>query len=149
MKQLISRDTGRRAGPSATADSCCRQCGLVAVRVHGRCGRVVGNFTVMSRRHVGCPFSVTLYVNGSRSGRLSACCECRHKAGSRLGGRHGHFALVSVTAAKPCYRWSTLPPSSSYLTCRKVSGGSVAEWLACWTQAQKGRRSNHSRDAVG
>ena len=26
-------------------------------------------------------------------------------------------------------------------------GGSVAEWLACWTQAQKGPGSN--RDAVG
>ena len=29
------------------------------------------------------------------------------------------------------------------------SGGSVAEWLACWTQAQKGLGSNHCRDAVG
>jgi len=28
-------------------------------------------------------------------------------------------------------------------------GGSVAEWLACWTQAQKGSGSNSSRDAVG
>jgi len=28
-------------------------------------------------------------------------------------------------------------------------GGSVAEWLACWTRAQKGRCSNRSRDAVG
>jgi len=27
--------------------------------------------------------------------------------------------------------------------------GSVAEWLACWTQAQKGLGSNRSRDAVG
>jgi len=25
----------------------------------------------------------------------------------------------------------------------------VAEWLACWTQAQKGQGSNRSRDAVG
>ena len=30
-----------------------------------------------------------------------------------------------------------------------VRGGSVAEWLACWTQAQKGPGSNRSRDAVG
>ena len=29
------------------------------------------------------------------------------------------------------------------------SGGSVAEWLACWTQVQKGPGSNRSRDAVG
>ena len=28
-------------------------------------------------------------------------------------------------------------------------GGSVAEWLACWTQAQKGPGSNSSHDAVG
>ena len=28
-------------------------------------------------------------------------------------------------------------------------GGSVAEWLACWIQAQKGPDSNRSRDAVG
>ena len=28
------------------------------------------------------------------------------------------------------------------------TGGSVAEWLACWTQAQKGLGSNRSRDAV-
>ena len=28
-------------------------------------------------------------------------------------------------------------------------GGSVSEWLACWTQAQKGMGSNRSRDAVG
>ena len=27
--------------------------------------------------------------------------------------------------------------------------GSVAEWLACWTQTQKGPGSNRSRDAVG
>jgi len=27
--------------------------------------------------------------------------------------------------------------------------GSVAEWLACWTQAHKGPGSNRSRDAVG
>jgi len=27
--------------------------------------------------------------------------------------------------------------------------GSVVNWLACWTQAQKGLGSNRSRDAVG
>jgi len=29
-----------------------------------------------------------------------------------------------------------------------MMGGSVAEWLACWTQAQKGSLSNRSREAV-
>jgi len=33
--------------------------------------------------------------------------------------------------------------------CVCVCGGSVAVWLACWTQAQKGPGSNRSRDAVG
>jgi len=34
--------------------------------------------------------------------------------------------------------------------CKLGLGGSVAEWLACWTQAQKGLMgSNRSRDAVG
>jgi len=28
-------------------------------------------------------------------------------------------------------------------------GGSAADWLACWTQAQKGLGSNRSRDVVG
>jgi len=30
----------------------------------------------------------------------------------------------------------------------RITGGSVAEWLACWTQAEKGLGSNRSRDAV-
>jgi len=29
------------------------------------------------------------------------------------------------------------------------TGGSVAEWLACWTRAQKGPGSNRCRDSVG
>jgi len=32
---------------------------------------------------------------------------------------------------------------------RIFTGGSVAEWLVCLTQAQKGPGSNRSRDAVG
>ena len=31
----------------------------------------------------------------------------------------------------------------------KIEGGSVAEWLEFWTQAQKGRGSNRSHDTVG
>jgi len=38
---------------------------------------------------------------------------------------------------------SVFTPSTSYV------GGSVAEWLASWTQAQYGPGSNRSRDAVG
>jgi len=43
-------------------------------------------------------------------------------------------------------------PQTSYLDLKGLllrEGGSVAEWLACWTQAQKSLGSKHSRDAVG
>ena len=33
--------------------------------------------------------------------------------------------------------------------CSFAVDGSVAEWLACWTQAQKGLGSNRSSDAFG
>ena len=42
----------------------------------------------------------------------------------------------------------TLIPSVVYLNLEVSQGGWVAEWLACWTQAQKGRDSNRSRDDV-
>jgi len=31
----------------------------------------------------------------------------------------------------------------------RICGGSVAEWLECWTQAHKGMGSNRSCNAVG
>jgi len=39
--------------------------------------------------------------------------------------------------------------TSFFGTVHHIEGGSIAEWLACWTQAQKGLGSNRSRDAVG
>ena len=39
--------------------------------------------------------------------------------------------------------------ATSFIITLIITGGSVAEWLACWTQAQKGPGSNCSRDAVG
>ena len=45
---------------------------------------------------------------------------------------------------------SELHVRSSPIFCAfTYGGGSVAEWLGCWTQAQKGPGSNRSRDAVG
>ena len=35
-----------------------------------------------------------------------------------------------------------------FLTVTHLLGGLVAEWLACWTQAQRDPGSNRSRDAV-
>ena len=36
-----------------------------------------------------------------------------------------------------------------FLFFREDIGGSAAEWLACWTQAQKCPGSHRSRDDVG
>jgi len=36
-----------------------------------------------------------------------------------------------------------------YIRAMWNESSSVAEWLACWTQSQKGPGSNRSRDAVG
>jgi len=43
---------------------------------------------------------------------------------------------------------STNSAQESNVSCVDVLGGSVAEWLACRTQARKSTGSNRSRDAV-
>ena len=66
----------------------------------------------------------------------------QHPRGPSLGycdRRTGH----SLTRRRCDETGSTQP------TRTLPSGGSVAEWLVCWTQAQKGPGSNRSRDAVG
>ena len=45
-------------------------------------------------------------------------------------------------------RVTAASPSAGRIT-GALWGGLVAEWLACWTQAQKGPGSNRSRDSVG
>uniref|UniRef100_A0A4W5R1T4 DUF4590 domain-containing protein n=1 Tax=Hucho hucho TaxID=62062 RepID=A0A4W5R1T4_9TELE len=61
-------------------------------------------FQFVSRRHRGFPFSLTFFLNGLQVERLSSCCEFKHRKGSRLGGRHGHFGFSSTEGASPCYR---------------------------------------------
>ncbi|XP_076577683.1 glutamate-rich protein 3 [Chaetodon auriga] len=61
-------------------------------------------FQFISRRHRGFPFSLTFFLNGLQVERLSSCCEFKHRRGSRLGGRHGHFGFCSVEGASPCYK---------------------------------------------
>ncbi|XP_006003352.1 glutamate-rich protein 3 [Latimeria chalumnae] len=62
------------------------------------------NFNFVSRRHRGFPFSLTFFLNGIQVDRVSSCCEFKHKKGSRLGGKHGHFGFFDVEGACPCYR---------------------------------------------
>jgi len=54
-----------------------------------------------------------------------------HYGADILGPAHGYTMIMKLRQLTP------------------VEGGSVVEWLACWTQAQKGPGSNRSRDAVG
>ncbi|KAM4549197.1 glutamate-rich protein 3 isoform 2-T2 [Odontesthes bonariensis] len=61
-------------------------------------------FQFLSRRHRGFPFSLTFFLNGLQVERLSSCCEFKHRKGSRLGGRHGHFGFTYVEGASPCYK---------------------------------------------
>jgi len=59
--------------------------------------------------------------------------------------------ILSAGVDKVCVLSSFSLPSllSSVLDSQCTSlGGSVAEWLACWTQAHKGLGSNRSCDAV-
>ena len=46
-----------------------------------------------------------------------------------------------------CLKLSTVIVTDELNVCVKC--GSVAEWLACWTQAQKGLGANRSRGTVG
>ena len=69
-----------------------------------------------------------------------------------------HFYLADEENGKPVpiqlsdgfvwigFQWPYVFFLNSLL--RQLMGGSVAEWLACWTQAQKGPGSNRSRYAV-
>jgi len=52
-------------------------------------------------------------------------------------------AVAKVGVLQRCSRFT------NYFDHLLLSGGSVAEWLVCWTQAQKGLGSGRSRDAVG
>ncbi|XP_076306723.1 uncharacterized protein LOC143223117 isoform X2 [Tachypleus tridentatus] len=61
-------------------------------------------FTFTSRRHIGYPYSVVIFVDGLRVLHLSTCCEYRHRIGTKLGGKHGQFSLVNVCGSHPCFR---------------------------------------------
>ncbi|KAL8572572.1 hypothetical protein ACOMHN_017206 [Nucella lapillus] len=61
-------------------------------------------FEFISYRHRGYPFSLSLYVDGQMDSRVSTCCEYRHSRGAKIGGKQGHFSLLRVSGAVPCYK---------------------------------------------
>jgi len=76
------------------------------------------------------------------------------KHGWGNNGRGGGEGKVSAAAAAPREIPSNFSAVVAPVVLREfrsgcVYFGSVAEWLACWTQSQKGPGSNLSRDAVG
>lgn len=62
-------------------------------------------FGFYSKRHIGMPFGLSIYMDGLIDLRVSTCCEYRHKRGVQLGSKCSHFRLVNITGGKPCYRY--------------------------------------------
>ncbi|KAJ7332586.1 hypothetical protein JRQ81_014766, partial [Phrynocephalus forsythii] len=130
LEQLLIRDTGRFYRPQVQSNACVTMIYLgktvhlsydlfdyrEEVKVYQQhCGGenlcvfrgklLEGEtFQFISRRHFGFPFSLTFYLNGIQVDRLSSCCEYKHRKGTRLGGKHGHFGFINVERSAPCYR---------------------------------------------
>ena len=60
-----------------------------------------------------------------------------------------HCRTAVTTHSSECNALSWLYVTAIGHTYAQSWGDSVAEWLACWTQAQKGPGSNLSHDAAG
>ena len=58
------------------------------------------------------------------------------------------LVLGLVSLVRICGSSGTGVEYSLFLPLTLTFGGSVAEWLACWTQARKGLGSNRNRDTV-
>ena len=75
---------------------------------------------------------------------------CSHAINSRTPTSHDSLTDVQYFSTRATPRNIGLSDSIEFLGAIQIQmGGSVAEWLACWTQAQKGLGSNRSRNAVG
>jgi hypothetical protein len=59
-------------------------------------------FSFVSHRHPGFPFSLNMYVNGRKDCRVSTCCEYKHTRNMRLGSKGGQFAITGVLGGGPC-----------------------------------------------
>ena len=72
---------------------------------------------------------------------------------SKRGG--SSFSILGVTLSCGLSLWVVVKRRAGGAVgldganCNIATGGSVAEWLACWTQAQKSPGSNRSRTLSG
>jgi len=78
------------------------------------------------------------------------CCGAGHAAIDRylLSAGPTAASLLHAAAVGEWDRWTDRGTQYPFID-PATHDDSVAEWLACWTQSQKGRSSNRSRDAVG
>ncbi|XP_065140052.2 uncharacterized protein [Paramisgurnus dabryanus] len=60
-------------------------------------------FQFISQRHLGYPFSASIFVNGMMAARISSCCEYRYGPGFQQG-RGSCFRLTRLNGGKPCYK---------------------------------------------
>ncbi|KAI7812862.1 hypothetical protein IRJ41_010938 [Triplophysa rosa] len=60
-------------------------------------------FQFTSQRHLGFPFSASIFVNGMMAARISSCCEYRYAPGFQQG-RRSCFRLTRLNGGKPCYK---------------------------------------------
>ncbi|XP_011477087.2 uncharacterized protein LOC105354674 isoform X2 [Oryzias latipes] len=69
-------------------------------------------FQFVSQRHIGYPFSASIYINGIMVTRISSCCEYRYAPGFQQG-RKSFFRLTWLAGGTPCYRCTSLRNKSS------------------------------------
>ena len=131
----LAESNGIRLLPGLWRDSLHVTCGLTACRPtpESAPGPTLGN-----------EYGKTLPFLPVSSGWEVTVCLASHRSQTL---RNIHLqAQMATEREKPAY--AQLLHSVLHLLIFYL-GGSVAEWLACWTQAQKGPGSNRSRDAVG
>ncbi|GFS02228.1 glutamate-rich 3 [Elysia marginata] len=81
-----------------------QHCGGNTLNVFRDCLERGSNFSFISYRHRGYPFSLSIYIDGKMDCRVSTCCEYRHHKGGRIGGKKGHFSISGIQGAVPCYK---------------------------------------------
>ncbi|XP_077378136.1 uncharacterized protein LOC144019152 [Festucalex cinctus] len=75
-------------------------------------------FSFISQRHRGFPFSASLYANGIKVARISSCCEYRYAPGFQQG-KKSCFRLSWLAGGMPCYRCTSLRGKSS--SCQQLN----------------------------
>jgi len=99
---------------------------------------------MLTNSAIGCrPTHDLIYVQSSIQNCLTISFTLSHRGFGRKSYSQPETVVVKILAIRPRDHMPIFLYRPSFCS------GSVAEWLSCWTQAQKGLGSNRSRDAVG